>query len=320
MAQSDQFTRNLDGKLVLVTGGSGYLGNYVVQALLDHGARVRIASRRPEKSYKLKPLANLGQMQFARCDTTDRRNVDAVMQGVDCAINMVGSFDGDLMKVIAGSAANVAQSAAQAGVAAMVHVSAIGADVNSPAGYAAAKGVAEREVLDAFPDASIIRPPILFGEDDDFVNMFGGMIRMLPALPVFAPHAPLQMLWVDDAAKAIVAALADPAKHGGTIYEIAGPEKITMLEFHHRLAAAQGRKRTFIEMPDAVASTFAKLPLTPMGTDQWLLLKDGNTASGEHPGMKELGLEPHPIGLFLDKWMTRYRKFGRFTGRSSRSS
>lgn len=317
MAQSNPHGSHLDGKLVLVTGGSGYLGNYVVQALLEHGARVRIASRNPEKSFKLKPLANLGQMQFARCDTTDRRNVDAVMQGVDLVINMVGSFEGDLMTIIAQSAANVARAAGEAGAGAMVHVSAIAADVNSPSGYAAAKGVAEREVFDAFPTASIIRPPILFGEDDDFVNMFGGMIRMLPALPVFAPHAPLQMLWVDDAAQAIVAALADPAKHGGTIFEIAGPERITMLEFHERLAAAQGRKRTFIEMPDAVASTFAKIPFTPMGMDQWLLLKGGNYPTGEFPGMKELGLEPHPLGLFLDKWMTRYRKHGRFTGRAS---
>ena len=304
---------NFEGKLVVMIGGSGYFGSHVAQNLLERGARLRIASRNPEKGFKLKPLANLGQLQFARCDVTKPESVAAVMQGADIVVNLVGGFDGDLMELIGKGAGNVASAAKAAGASAMLHVSAIGADAESEAGYAQAKALGERLVQEAFPKATILRPSILFGEEDEFINMFAGMIRMLPALPVFAPDAPLQMMWVDDAADAVIAALVDPAKHGGKIFEIAGPEPITMLQLHQKIADAQGRDRTFIEMPDTVSGIFAAMPLTPMGRDQWILLKAGNVPSGEYPGMKQLGLEPKPLDLFLDRWMKRYRKYGRFT-------
>lgn len=306
-------SENFEGKLVVMVGGSGYFGSYIAQDLLERGARLRIASRNPEKGFKLKPLANLGQLQFARCDVTKPDSVVAVMQGADMVINLVGSFDGDLMELIGKGSGNVAQAAAAAGASAMVHVSAIGADAESEAGYAQAKALGERLVHEAFPKAVILRPSILFGEEDEFINMFAGMIRMLPALPVFAPDAPMQMMWVDDAADAVIAALANPAKHGGKIFEIAGPEPITMLALHQKIADAQGRSRAFIEMPDPISGLFAAMPLTPMGRDQWILLKAGNVPSGDYPGMKQLGLDPKPLDLFLERWMKRYRKYGRFT-------
>ena len=302
----------LNGKLVVMTGGSGFLGSRIAQALLEQGARLRIASRYPEKAFGLKPLANLGQLQFARCDVRKPESVAAVMQGADLVVNLVGSFDGDLIELIAKGAGHVAQAAKDVGATGLVHVSAIGADADSDAEYARAKALSEREVLAAFPKASIIRPSMLFGEDDQFTNMLAGMISTLPALPVFAPQSPLQMLWVDDAADAVIAALANPAKHGGKTFEIAGPEPITMLDLHQRIAKAQGRSPLFIEMPDFASAIFAAMPLTPMGRDQWIMLKVGNVRSGDHPGLKQLGIEPKPLGLFLDRWMKRYRKYGRF--------
>jgi NADH dehydrogenase len=142
--------------------------------------------------------------------------------------------------------------------------------------------------------------------------MFAGLIEKLPALPVFGPHARFQPLWVNDAAEAIANALADPAAHGGQTFEIAGPEPITMLELHQRIAAAQGRNRLFAPMPDALSAIFAALPLTPMNSDQWKMLKAGNVPAGNWPGLKALGVTAKPLGLFLDRWMTRYRKSGRF--------
>lgn len=305
----------LQDRLVVITGGSGFFGRHVAQALLDQGARLRIASRNPEKAFALKPLANLGQIQFARCDVTNRASVMAAMQGADAVVNLVGAFDGDLMELIARGAENVAEAAAEAGAAALVHISAIGADLASEAEYARAKAQSELDVLAAFPSATILRPSLLFGEDDGFLALFSGMISTLPALPVFAPHAPLQMLFVDDAADAVVAALADPDTHGGKTYEIAGDEAITMLELHQRIAAAQGRKRIFIEMPDTVSGIFAALPGTPMGRDQWILLKQGNVPSGKYPGIGKLGIDPRPLDLFLDRWMVKFRKHGRFSQR-----
>ncbi|MGX7927247.1 complex I NDUFA9 subunit family protein [Tsuneonella sp. HG094] len=305
-------THPLDGKLVTIIGGSGFLGDHVAQALLRRGARVRVASRHPEKAWKLKPLAQLGQLQFARVDSTRPATLTPAVAGSDAVINLVGTFSGDLMTAIAGSAGNVAQAVREAGATALVHVSAIGADAESPAGYARAKAESETAVLAAFPNATVLRPSVLFGEDDSFVNMFAGLIATLPVLPVFAPNAPVQALHVDDAAEAIVAALADPAKHGGKTYEIAGPEPITMRALNERIAAAQNRKRGFIDVPDGISAVFAALPGTPMNSDQWALLKAGNGPSGALPGLKELGVTARPLGLFLDRWMTRYRKHGRF--------
>ena len=308
----------LNGKLVVLMGGSGFIGNYVAQALLARGARLRIASRHPERAFNLKPLANLGQLQFARCDVTDRRNVDAVIAGADAVVNLVGSFSGDLKQIMGASAGWMAEAAAATGSAAFVHVSAI---AEQPAGaseieYATAKKLGEQRVQEAFPQATILRPSILFGKDDAFLSMFAGMIRFAPVLPVFGPDAELQLVYVDDVAEAVAVALENPGAHGGRIFELGGPERLTMMEINRRIASAQRRKRRFLAMPDGVSGAFAALPGTPMGKDQWELLKQGSVVSGQHPGFEQLGITPKPLDLFLDKWMVRYRRHGRFSDRA----
>lgn len=302
----------LDGKLVVLLGGSGFVGKHVAQALLERGARLRIASRHPEQAFRLKPLANLGQIQFARCNVTNEASLAAALTGADAAVYLVGSFKGDLTALHANAAAKAAEIAKAAGAEAFVYLSGLGADTGSEAGYARTKALGEQAVLKAFPKATIMRPAALFGEDDAFIQMFAGLIASLPVLPVFGSDAPLQPLWVDDAAQAIGSALAEPAQHGGKTYEIAGPETITMGELHQRLAKGQGRDPLFLPVPDFASAIFAALPGTPMNADQWHLLKAGSTASGRLPGLEELGVTPHPLGLFLDRWMVRYRKHGRF--------
>lgn len=303
----------LEDRLVVLIGGDGFLGSHVAQDLLERRARLRVAGRHPEKAFRLKPLANLGQMQFARCNVKDKASMDAVVRGANAVVYLVGSFSGDQKALQADGAAHAAQAAAREGAAAFVYVSAIGADPGSDSGYARTKGEGERLVLEAFPKATIVRPSILFGEEDNFLNMFAGLIQSFPALPVFGPDSRIQPLWVNDAAEAVANALAEPGKHGGRTYELAGPEVLTMAELQRRIADAQDRKRRFIAMPDSLSSLFASLPGTPMNSDQWRLLKRGSVASGEHPGIKELGVTPKPLSLFLDRWMTRYRRHGRFT-------
>lgn len=312
-------TSPLADKLVTVFGGGGYIGNYVAQSLLERGARLRIASRSPEKGHVLKPLANLGQLQFARCDITKEDSVTAALHGADYVVNLVGAFSGDLEKLMGEAPGTMARIAKANGVTAFVHVSAIGPDSKSRAAYARSKALGETRVLEEFPEATIMRPSIVFGKDDNFLNMFGGMIENLPLLPVFGPEAKLQLVYVDDVAEAIAVALEYPTEHGGHIYELGGPEQLSMMEINERIAEAQGRTRRFIAMPNAVSGLFAAMPLTPMSRDQWTLLKPGSTVSGEHPTFDELGIEPRPLGLFLDKWMERYRKFGRFGLSNDRS-
>jgi NADH dehydrogenase len=302
----------LEDKLVVLIGGGGFLGTYVAQALLERGARLRVADRHPEKAWNLRPLAQLGQLQFARCNVKDRRSVEAAMQGADAAVYLVGSFTGDLAALQAQGAGWAAQAAAANGAGAFVYVSAIGADPASDSGYAATKGRGEELVRQGFAGATIVRPSVLFGEDDKFVNLFAGYVATLPIVPVFGAASQLQPLWVEDAAESVANALADPDKHGGKTYEIAGPEAVTMLDLNQRIAKAQGRDRHFLPVPNGLAAVFAALPMTPINSDQFKLLKRGSVPSGSAPGIKELGVAAKPLGLFLDRWMVRYRKRGRF--------
>jgi uncharacterized protein YbjT (DUF2867 family) len=313
----------LSGKLIVLLGGSGFFGRHLAQELLARGARLRIASRHPEHAFALKPLGNLGQVQFARCDVTEANSLAAVLAGADGVVNLVGAFKGDLDALQGKGAGRIAAAAKAAGAAAFAHVSANGADAESAVPYARTKAQGEAAVLAAFPKATILRPSVLFGPDDAFVNMFAGLIAAFPfpVLPVFGPEAKFQPLFVDDAAEAVANALADSGKHGGKTYELCGPEVITMLELNQRIAKAQGRDRLLAALPDAVSGVFATmtgwLPLAPLSRDQWALLKAGNIVSGTLPGVKALGVTARPLGLFLDRWMVRYRKHGRFGAKPS---
>ncbi|MBA3053361.1 MAG: complex I NDUFA9 subunit family protein [Sphingomonadales bacterium] len=305
-------TGALSGKLVVLFGGAGYFGAHVAQELLARGARLRIACRHPERAFKLKPLANLGQIQLVRADIVQTDRLPALVAGADAVVNLVGAFTGDLDLLHVKAPAALAAAASAAGVGAFVHVSANGADPASPVDYARTKAEGEAAVLAAFPAATILRPSILFSADDNFVNMFAGLIATFPVLPVFGPTARLQPVFVDDAAEALTNALADPARHGGKTYELVGPEVLTMLELNQRIANAEGRSRIFVELPDAVSGVIAAIPGTPISRDQWLLLKAGNVSAGL-PGLAALGVTTaRPLGLFLDRWLVRFRKHGRF--------
>jgi len=303
----------LDNKLVVLVGGDGFLGTHLAQALLSQGARLRIAGRRPEKAMRLRPLANLGQLQFGRCDVKDRRSLEAVLQGADAVVYLVGTFGADAEALQARGAGAAAEIAQAQGATSFVYVSALGADAqDTESRYAATKGAGEQRVRGTFPAATIVRPSVLFGEDDRFITMFADLVSRWSVLPVFGPNARLQPLWVDDAAQAIAHALADPAAHGGRTYELAGPEVITMEALHRRIAEGQGRNRTLLPVPDALSGLFAALPGTPMSPDQWRLLQRGSVTTGELPGIADLGVTPRPLSLFLDRWMVRYRRHGRF--------
>ncbi len=308
--------QNLADKLVVVMGGSGFVGRHLAQELLNRGARLRVVSRRPERAAGLKPLANLGQVQLLRADLTRSDSLTQALAGADAVVNLAGTFSGDLGAVMGRGAGALAQTATAAGVSAFVHVSAIGADAEGETDYARAKAAGEAAVRAAFPTATIIRPSVLFGPDDQFINMFAGLSASLPVLPVFGSSAKLQPLFVDDLALAICTALENPAAHGGKTFELGGPEVVTMGELNRRVALAAGRSPLFAELPDAVSAAFAMLtgwlPFAPLSRQQWKLLKAGNVTSGQLPGCLALGITPRPMGLFLDRWLVRFRKHGRF--------
>ncbi len=304
---------SLENKLVVLIGGNGFVGRHLAQELLAKGCRIRVAARHPQTALALKPLANLGQLQFWPCDVHNPDAIRASVRGADAVIYLVGTFGKDQQQLHATGAGIAAEAATAGGAQAFVYLSSLSADPASDGTYASTKAAGEQLVRAAFPRATIVRPSVIFGADDQFISMFAGLIANLPALPVFGPDAPLQPVWVDDVAQAITTAVADPVSHGGKTYELAGPDVLTMQQLHQAIADAQGRHRMFIPVPDGLSALFAALPGTPMTSDQWQMLKLGNVATGTLPGIAKLGVTPKPLSLFLDKWMVRFRKHGRFT-------
>lgn len=305
--------QNLDGQLITVFGGGGFIGRYVVQRLLARGARVRIAEREPRKAVFLKPLGGLGQTQFVAADVRDAASVARALQGSDAVINLVGSFD-DMFAVQADGAGNVATAAAAAGVTALVHVSAIGADSDAESKYGRSKGDGEAALRAAFPQAAIVRPSIVFGREDRFINRFAGMIRMAPVVPVIAPGAKFQPVYVGDVADAVVAALDDAA--AGKVFELGGPQVLTMLELQRWIADATGRSPLFVEVPDFVGSALATglgwAPGAPITKDQWLMLQRDNVAAPGTASLADLGVVPTSLAAVADGWLVQYRRHGRF--------
>jgi uncharacterized protein YbjT (DUF2867 family) len=307
-------------QLITVFGGSGFLGRYVVQALLKSGARVRIAARDPRGALFLKTQGGLGQIQFVTADIRKADTVARALTGSDGVVNLVGILKGDFHAFHVDGARTVAEAAAVAGVTSLVQVSAIGADPLSPSAYGKSKGDGEAAVRAAFPAATILRPSIIFGREDQFVNRFATLIRMLPVVPVIKGSAKFQPVYVGDVAKAIAAALADPKTHGGNTYELGGPEVISMGGLNRWIAKATGRRRGFIGMPDFVAGAMASavgwLPGAPMTKDQWLMLQSDNVVAADARGLGAFGIVPTPLESVADGWLVQYRRHGRFASKA----
>jgi len=300
-------------KLVTLIGGGGFLGRYVAQALLAQGARVRIAQRRPRDAWFLKPLGGLGQTQFVAADVRLPDTVANAVAGSDAVVNFAGTFDASQYDAVhAVGAGNVASAAAAAGVEALVHLSAIGADPQSPAAYGRSKAEGERAVRAAFPGATIIRPSILFGREDRFVNRFAAMIAGKRFVPVLRGGMKFQPVWVVDAANAVVAALADPLSHGGRTYELGGPDVLTMGEIFRWIARETGNTPAFIDLPDPIGGLIAMLPMSPITGDQWRMLRVDNVVSPTGVGFDAFGIAPTPLAAVAPGWLVQYRRHGRF--------
>lgn len=308
----------MQGRLVTVFGGGGFLGRYVAQALLADGARVRVAVRNPGSAMHIKPLGNLGQVQLISADVRKPASIARAVQDADAVVNLVGSF-ADMDAVQNVGAGNVAKAAADAGVRSLVHISAIGADPASEAEYGQSKAGGESNVRAAFPSASILRPSIVFGREDQFINRFAGLIRMLPVVPVIGADTKFQPVFVGDVAKAVVAALSS---RDGEIFELGGPEIFSMLELNRWIAAAIGRDPVFAPVPDFAAELLARttgwLPGAPITPDQLKMLGCDNVVTGKD-GLAAFGIVPTPLDAIAHDWLNLYRKHGRF-GRLSTSS
>lgn len=302
-------------KLVTLIGGGGFLGRYVTQELLRAGARVRIVERRPRDAWFLKPLGGLGQTQFVAGDVTQPQTLARALQGSHAVVNLAGILNGDFQAVHVDGARNVAEAARAAGAEALVHVSALGAEADSPSAYGRTKAEGEAAVRAAFPNATILRPSLLFGREDAFVNRFAAMIGSAPVVPVLRGAARFQPVYVVDVAQAVVTALADPEAHGGKTYTLGGPDMLTMSELFRWIAGTLGCKPSFVELPDAlggVIAAFGALPGAPITRDQWRMLQRDNVVPEGAEGLAALGIVPTPLASVAPAWLVRFRRHGRF--------
>ena len=314
---------NLD-TLVTVFGGSGFVGRNVVRALCKRDYRIRVAVRRPELAGHLQPLGRVGQIHAVQANLRYPASIAAAMRDSHVAINLVGvlaesgaqRFDA----VQAAGAGAVAKAAAAIG-ARMVHVSAIGADENSPSRYARSKAAGEKAVLSAVPSATIFRPSVVFGPEDQFTNRFAALARMSPALPLIGGGATkLQPVYVGDVAAAVAEAVDGNAKAGAT-YELGGPEVLTMREVMELILTTIERHRMMVSLPFGLAKLQAlllqyapgPLKLTP---DQVALLRSDNVVSEPAKAagltLEGLGIAPDSLEAIAPQYLWRFRKAGQF--------
>ncbi|WP_316229365.1 complex I NDUFA9 subunit family protein [Bradyrhizobium sp. SZCCHNR1070] len=314
---------NLD-TLVTVFGGSGFLGRHVVRALAKRDYRIRVAVRRPELAGHLQPLGRVGQIHAVQANLRYPASVDAAMRDAHAVINLVGvlteSGAQTFNAVQAEGAATVAKAAAGAG-AQLVHVSAIGADEASASAYARAKAAGEKAVLTALPTATVMRPSVVFGPEDDFTNRFASLARISPFLPLIGGgQTRMQPVYVGDVATAIADAVDGKARAGAT-YELGGPEVLSFREIIEIILDITDRKRALVSLPFGLAKLQAAflqfapgaLKLTP---DQVELLRHDNvvseTATAEGRTPQGLGITPDSLEAIAPQYLWRFRPAGQF--------
>ncbi|WP_062228430.1 complex I NDUFA9 subunit family protein [Aureimonas frigidaquae] len=313
-----------DKKLVTVFGGSGFLGRYVVHALAARGHRIRVACRRPDLAYHLQTAGRLGQIQPIQANLRYPWSVERAVEDADHVVNLVGILTEAgkqrYTSVQAEGAKLVAEAAARRGLG-MVQLSAIGADESSASQYARTKAQGERSVLQAVPDAVILRPSIVFGAEDQFFNRFADMARLSPVLPLIGGGKTLfQPVYVNDVAQAVAAAV-EGAVPGGRIYELGGPEALSFRKLMEEMLLVIDRKRRFLTIPfgaaEQLAGVLKYLPGAPLTPDQVEQLKHDNVVSeaakAEGRTFDAFGIRPRTLEAVLPTYLVRFRPQGQFT-------
>jgi NADH dehydrogenase len=306
--------------IVTVFGASGFLGRHVVRALARNGWRIRAACRRPDLAAHLQPLGGVGQIMPMQANLRYRASVDRAVAGADAVVNLVGILAASGRQTYAAvqafGARAVAEATAAAGITRLVHVSAIGADPASASLYARTKAAGEAAVFETMPDAVVLRPSVVFGPEDRFLNLFGEMAMLSPVLPLIGGgHTPLQPVFVGDVAAAVAAAV-DGAVPGGRVYELGGPEVLTFRAALECLLEASERRRRFLTLPFGLAALVARLPGVPLTADQVELLKSANVVSAaavaEGRTLDALGIRPTALAAVLPDYAIRFRPHGQY--------
>lgn len=312
-------------KLVTIYGGSGFVGRYVAQKLAAKGWRVRVAVRRPNEAMFVKPYGVPGQVEPILCNIRDDSSVAAVMRGADAVVNCVGTFDrkgrNNFDAVQNEGAARVARTAAAQGVETLVHISALGCDRDEESDYAASKRAGEAAILEAFPTAMIVRPSVIFGNEDGFFNRFAAMTRLGPVLPLFGGETRFQPVYVEDVAAAMVIGVEGGAEG---VYELGGPDVKTLRGWIDVMLASVKRRKLVLNLPfwigRLMAFGFDMMQAVTLGLvkngiltrDQVKQLRHDNVVSEDAKGFDALGISPVAAEAVIDSYLWRFRPNGQY--------
>ncbi|MDF2119316.1 complex I NDUFA9 subunit family protein [Roseiarcaceae bacterium H3SJ34-1] len=330
-------------RLVTVFGGSGFVGRHVVRALAQRGWRIRVACRRPDLAFHLQPIGKVGQIHAVQANLRYPASVASAVHGAEAVVNLVGILTESgrqRFDAVHGFGANVvARAAKAAGAASLIQMSAIGADAESASSYARSKAQGEAAARNSYADATIIRPSIVFGPEDDFFNRFAALARLSPVLPLIGGGATkFQPVYVGDVAEAIARVLdgqaAGKTLEAGKTWELGGPEVRTFRELLEFICTTIGRKRLLLPMPFPLARAQAfgseianavSLGLYPkilhMTRDQVTLLQTDNVVSEAAKAagltLEGMGIEADSIEAIVPTYLYRFRKSGQFEARAT---
>ncbi len=313
-------------KLATVYGGSGFVGRYVVQRLARAGWRVRVAVRRPNEALFVRTYGVPGQVEPVLCNVRDDVSVRAAMEGAEAVVNCVGilveqgrnTFDA-IHHLAAG---RIARLAAECGVSRLVHVSAIGADEHSRSAYARSKAQGERAVLEHFTSAMILRPSVIFGQEDEFFNRFARMAVISPVVPLVGGKTRFQPVYVDDVAHAAAKGALGEAEGG--LHELGGPDTDTLRGLVRMMLEEIQRRRLVINLPfwmgkimgwglDMAQKISLGLFVNRILTrDQVENLRHDNIADPSLPGLEALGIRPTGMEAVLPDYLWVYRPGGQY--------
>lgn len=304
-------------RVATVFGGAGFIGRHVVQRFARAGFIVRVAGRDTEKAARLRTLGDVGQVVPVSASVTDEASAARAVAGAEVVVNLVGILfekkPGDFARIQAEGAGRVARLAAAAGVSRLVHVSAIGADADSESLYARSKAEGEAAVRAAFPAATILRPSVVFGPEDQFFNRFAALAALLPVMPVVAGETRFQPVYVGDVADAVFAA-ATRADAMGRTYELGGPRAMSMRDVLRFVCEHAHRSRFMVDLPQGFVALQARLgemlPTPPLTRDQLILLGRDNLVGEGALGLADLGIEAKAAEAIAPAYLARYRPGG----------
>ncbi len=312
-------------KLVTIFGGSGFVGRYIAQRMARQGWRVRVAVRRPNEAHFVRPYGRVGQVEPVLCNIRNDDSVRQVTMGADAVVNCVGTFDArgknNFDAVQHQGAARIARIAAEQGVGRVVHISAIGADAEGESLYARSKGRGEAAILEACPEAVILRPSVIFGPEDQFFNRFAGMARMSPVIPLVGAQTKFQPVYVDDVAQAAELAVMGNAAPG--VYELGGPDVNTFRELIEDMLTTIRRRRLILPLPfwagtlmgqvtGAVSLLTGGLAPQPITVDQVKSLRQDNVVGEGVKTFEDLGLAPTAIEAVVPSYLWQFRPSGQY--------